>query len=426
LPGGGHRDGSAFVTDNGLLTRLGERIGANRTVMALSVARLGDALGNSILFIIIPLYVARLPAPWLPLPETLRAGILVSVYGFINAASQPFAGAWIDRVGRPKPFIQGGLALMGLATLGFVLTTRFADLFLLRVVQGVGLAATIPAALAILAINSEQRTRGGTMGVYTSARMLGLTLGPLIGGALADTVGFNVAFYAATALIVLAAWLVHIWVADQSIAQEGATPGRSPLFDRSLFSAGIVGSGLAVFAMASAFSMMVPLERQFNSRLNETAFAFGLAFSVLMVSRLLLQVPLGRLSDQWGRKPVIIGGLVLMAPATLLLGETHTTLELIGLRVIQGIGSAGVAAPAFALAADLARAGSTGRQMSITTMGFGLGIATGPLLAGGLAVISFRLPFLVGALLLVAAAWTIHRHVPETVSRPAHADGKAS
>jgi hypothetical protein len=52
-----------------------ERIGANKVVLALSVARLGAAVGNSILFIVIPLYIAELPSPWFPLPETVRAGL---------------------------------------------------------------------------------------------------------------------------------------------------------------------------------------------------------------------------------------------------------------------------------------------------------------------------------------------------------------
>jgi len=394
-----------------------ERIGANRVVVALSVARLADGVGNSILFIVIPLYVASLPAPWLPLPETLRAGILISIYGLINAVLQPLIGASIDWLDRRKVFIQGGLVLMALTTLGYIFATHFTDLLLLRTLQGVGLAATIPASLAVLAANSVKRTRGGTMGVYTTSRLLGLTLGPLIGGALYDTLGFDAAFIMAAALIVLAIWLVQLWVPEQVPADSGKVSRRFQIFDRSLFSAGIVGAALAVFAMASAFSMVVPLERQFNERLDQTAFQFGLAFSSLMISRLLLQVPLGRLSDHVGRKPLIIGGLLLMAPATLLLGEVQTTLQLIGLRIVQGIGSAGVAAPVFALAGDLAREGSAGRQMSITTMGFGLGIATGPLLAGGMAVFSFRLPFAVGGLLLLAAAWVIYRYVPETVSR---------
>jgi hypothetical protein len=53
-----------------------ENFGANRVVLALSFARLGDAVGNSILFIVIPLYVASLPAPWFPLPGPCGLGSL--------------------------------------------------------------------------------------------------------------------------------------------------------------------------------------------------------------------------------------------------------------------------------------------------------------------------------------------------------------
>jgi MFS family permease len=398
---------------------LAGRIGANKAVLALSFARLGDALGNSILFIVLPLYVAVLPAPWLPLPESVRAGILISVFGLVNALLQPFAAAFSDWLDRRKAFVQAGLLVMGLSTLGLAAATRFSDLLLLRIAQGIGLGVTLPASMALLAHASSQGTRGGTMGVYTTLRMTGLTLGPLIGGALYDRYGFTPAFFVGAGFIALAVVLVQWWVKD--VRTNGDGRPRAPLrfMERRLLSPGIVGAGFATFVMASAFSMMTPLEQQFNERLHQGAFAFAVAFSVLMVSRLLLQVPLGWLSDRVGRKPLIIGGLLVMAPATALLGFVHTTGQLVALRVIQGAGSAGVAAPAFALAADLATAGGTGRQMSVLTMGFGLGIATGPLLGGLLAVPSFELPFLVAALMLVVCAWFIARRVPETLHRNA-------
>jgi MFS family permease len=170
--------------------------------------------------------------------------------------------------------------------------------------------------------------------------------------------------------------------------------------------------------MASAFSMMTPLEQQFNERLHETVLAFGVAFSALMVSRLVLQIPLGKLSDRFGRKPFIISGLILMALSTALLSEAATTEQLIWVRVLQGIGAAGIAAPTFALAGDLARVGAEGQQMSLVTMGFGLGIALGPLIAGLLAVSSFQLPFFFVGFLLLLSAWIIHQKVPETVPPP--------
>jgi MFS family permease len=68
------------------------------------------------------------------------------------------------------------------------------------------------------------------------------------------------------------------------------------------------------------------------------------------------------------------------------------------------------------LAGDLAKKGGEGQQMSVIAMGFGLGIAVGPLLAGWLAVYFFELPFIVGALLTLVGAWLINRFVQETVA----------
>jgi MFS family permease len=163
--------------------------------------------------------------------------------------------------------------------------------------------------------------------------------------------------------------------------------------------------------------MMATLEPEFIQRLDSNAFGFGVAFSALMITRLILQVPFGWLSDRVGRKPLVVGGLVLMAPATVLLGLAGSMFELSAYRVFQGLASAAIAAPAFALAADLSTAGGEGRQMSIVTLGFGLGLAAGPLLAGLLGAIGFELPFILGGLLSLVGAWIVLRHVPETVSR---------
>jgi MFS family permease len=155
-----------LMTSAGRTMGISHRLGLNRTVLALSIARLADSLGNSILFIVIPLYVAQLPAPWLAWLESVRAGILISLYGFVNAFLQPVTGILIDRTGERKRFIQVGLLLMGASILAFTIATRFADLLLLHMLQGVGVALTIPASMALIASASNAETRGGSMGVY--------------------------------------------------------------------------------------------------------------------------------------------------------------------------------------------------------------------------------------------------------------------
>ncbi len=330
---------------------------------------------------------------------------------------QSVAGAWSDRLGYRKPMIMAGLVVMGGGTLGFLLATRFLDLLLLRMLQGIGVALTIPASMALMAAVTRRETRGSSMGIYATMRMIGFAGGPLIGGLLVVTTGFASAFIAGAAFVLVGLIIVWLWIDEPPAPKLPAPPGGFRIFEPKLLSTGILGAGFATFLMASSFSMMTTLEHQFNQRLNQTALGFSFAFSALMVSRLLFQVPLGRLSDRIGRKPLIISGLILMGPTTALLGLAMSTLQLTGLRLIQGLAAAAIAAPTFAVAADLSTSGGEGRQMSVVTTGFGLGLALGPLIAGILAIHSFEMPFMIGGLLCLLGAWVVARWVPETVHR---------
>lgn len=392
-----------------------ESIGVNRGVLALSVARMADAIGNSILFILIPLYVAKIPSEILHFPLPVLVGILISLYGIVSSLIQPFTGALSDKLGRRKLMIQIGLGLMMLGTLGFIPADRFGHLILLRILQGIGVAITIPASMALMASITRKETRGGSMGTYSMLRMIGFASGPIIGGFLQVHFGFNSAFYAGAGFLLLAILLIHFWVKDAPANAAKAPAERFRVFDRTLMSPGVLSAASSTMIMAMAFSMVTTLENEFNSRLGINALGFSIAFSSLMIGRLIFQIPLGRLSDYIGRKPLILGGLILMAPATALLGEVTSMLQLTLLRVFQGIAAAGIAAPALAVVADLSRSGGEGRQMSIITTGFGIGMAVGPLIAGLLAIIFFELPFLAGGLLSLVGVWIVYRYMPETI-----------
>ena len=419
----------------------------NPEVLALSFARMGDAIGNAILIIVIPLLITNLPSPLFPITEPERVGVLIALYGLLAALVQPIGGSLVDRTNRHKLFILAGLAAMAIATLGFSFATTFTDLMALRALQGIGFALTVPASLAIVTIATQRTTRGGSMGIYNSSRFLGFAIGPLIGGYLYTAYGADLAFYVGAGFILLAIGLVQVYVKEVKAPEKGEQPqkaqaskkaqadlddpkrdegqkkrtqkGKSRFSLESLgfISAGIGGLAFAVFLMASAFAMLITLEPQFNARLHETAFAFSIAFSTLAATQVVLQYPIGRVSDRWGRKPFVIAGLLIIAPATIALGYITTTLQLVGIRFVQGIATAAIAAPAFALAGDLSKQGTQGRQLSVVTTGFGLGIALGPLIAGFLVSYGFSIPFLVGGALSLLGAWVVYQYVPETVER---------
>jgi len=172
--------------------------------------------------------------------------------------------------------------------------------------------------------------------------------------------------------------------------------------------------------MATAFTLVTTLQNEFNARLNTDAFGFSIGFSALMIGRLIFQTPMGRVSDRFGRKPFVYYGLLVLAPITVLLGEVATLTEFSLLRLLQGIASAAVVAPALAYAGDIIQAGgqeSAGRQISIVTTGFGLGIAVGPLIAGVFAIVFFQLPFWIDGFLCLVIAELVRRYMTETVSK---------
>ncbi|HEX6982063.1 MAG TPA: MFS transporter [Balneolaceae bacterium] len=390
-------------------------LGINKAIMALSLARMADAMGNSILFILIPLYVAKLPHEYLPLAVPVLVGLLISLFGFITSIFQPVMGAISDRLNKRKSLIQLGLGLIAVSTLFFVFAESFTHLVILRAFQGIGVALTIPASMSLMTAITQKESRGSSMGVFSTFRMIGFATGPVIGGYLKVYFGFDAAFYAGAALIFLSMLLVQLWVKEVTLEMDEPATKRLNIFDASLYNAGIFSAAVAIFVMACCFSMVTTLENAFNARLGMTAIGFSIAFSMLMVGRLIFQVPVGYLSDNYGRKPFILVGLILMAVTTILLGEVQTMSQLIILRLIQGVAAAGVAAPVFALAADLSSKGGEGRQMSIITMGLGLGIAVGPLLAGVLAVFFFELPFIVIGLMTLVGTGVVYHYMPETV-----------
>jgi MFS family permease len=403
-------------------------------VLALSFARMADALGNSLLIVLLPLYIAEQPST-LDLPLEAQVGLVVSLYGFIFAFSQPFMGWATDRAGRRKPFILSGLTIMLLATLGFIFARSYIWIVVLRCLQGLGVAMIIPSVLALISAVTEKRTRGNAMGVYSTFRMVGFATGPLLGGLLHVYFGFNAAFLVGAAFVVVALCLVHFTVSEApaavhdpveiSVEEEGPVKGPGGAF--RVPSATTLALMAGTLVMASSLSMIAALETEFNERLSQTALGFGIAFSALTVARLVVQIPVGRLSDRIGRKRLVVGGLIALAPLTVLFSYVGTTVEMINLRLLQGVATAFIAAPAFALAADLARKGGEGREMSFLTMGFGLGMGVGPLIAGILGgYLGFAVPFYVVGLMSLLAAGMVAVWAEESIEPPVQPVAKSS
>jgi MFS family permease len=101
-----------------------------------------------------------------------------------------------------------------------------------------------------------------------------------------------------------------------------------------------------------------------------TPFRVGLALGVYGIGQMLLQVPLGMLSDRIGRKPAITLGLLVFALGGVVAATSHTLMGIVAGRALQGMGA--VAGAGTALAADLTADANRSKVMGIIGVSIGL------------------------------------------------------
>ncbi|WP_255150732.1 MFS transporter [Halorarius halobius] len=434
-------------------------LGTDNRVLALAMARLADSLGNSFLIIVLPLYIAsgRISLAGLDgFTTELLIGVVLSLFGLLNSSLQPFTGRLSDRVGRRKAFILVGLAVFGVASAAYPFVSSYWSVLAVRALQGVGAALTIPVTLALVNEYAADATqRGGNFGVFNTFRLIGFGFGPIVAGLLitggfggeqvvtyvltdafgplagARISGFDAAFSIAVLGAVVSFALVTILVDDPEGTDAAAADdlsirvrGRDQLFDPVF----VVGVG--TFFMATGIAIFATIQEVVNTTLGQGPFLFSVQFAAVVIANVLFQVPIGRASDRFGRRPFLVAGFALLVPslalqayvpelATLLdgtlFGVSSGPLLMLLFRLLQGVSVALVFAPGLALAGDLAGRGQSGTTLSVLTTAFGFGVAVGPLISGYAIRFGFAAPFLVTAVLAALALVLTYSQVWETL-----------
>jgi EmrB/QacA subfamily drug resistance transporter len=403
---------------------------------------------------------------------------VVTGYALTFGALMLTGGKLADLMGRRLMFVVG-LVIFTLSSLGCGLAGSATVLIAARVVQGVGAALMNPSTLSIITVTFPPKQRGTAIGIWAGVSALALAIGPLAGGLITEHVNWNWIFFINVpigALAILAAFAFIEESRDTSLEQRpdlagqltsalglfalsyglieantyGWTSGRIlgafalaavslvtfvllelrqrlPMLDLSLFrNRGFAGAntvmllvGLAMFGVFFYVSLYV------QQVLGYSPVQAGASFLPWTLLIILLAPQAGRLSDRYGPRPFVTGGLLIVAGSLFIfsrLGVHETFWNLLPAMILGGIGMSGAMAPTTAAAMASVRPEKAGVGSAVLNsmrqVGGSLGIAImGAIVASGINssiasghprpvafVSGFQSATLVAALIAVAGA----------------------
>jgi YNFM family putative membrane transporter len=181
----------------------------------------------------------------------------------------------------------------------------------------------------------------------------------------------------------------------------------------------IFASGLATFALLYCVQPLMPvLSDTFHVGATGASLSLSLTTAFLAVSILIA----GALSETWGRKPMMVGSLLLSSMLTLVSATLHHWESFLVARALMGIALSGLPAVAMAYVAEEMHPRSLGLAMGLYVAGSGLGGMAGRLLVGVITDLSdWRMALVSMGLMGLVCAAILWRCLPASrhfVSRP--------
>jgi EmrB/QacA subfamily drug resistance transporter len=357
---------------------------------------------------------------------------VVDAYALTLAALLLTAGSLADRYGRRLIFVTGLVMFVAASLLcGFAHTPTLLDVA--RGLQGIGGAAMFATSLALLAQEFEGKERATAFAVWGATTGLAIAIGPLVGGALVDGIGWEWIFFINVPIGAFCVWISLTKLRETKDPSQGGVdlPGvvtfsvalfclvfalirgnaegwgsplivglliasvvlfaafvaverrvANPMFDLSLFrKPTFTGASIVAFTLsASMFAMFLYITLYMQNVLDYSALETGLRFLPLSLLSFFAAAISGRASERLPVRWFMAAGLLFVAGGLLLMhgvtaGSEWTTL--LGGFILAGIGIGLVNPPLASTAIGVVRPQQSGMASGINTTFRQVGIATG-------------------------------------------------
>ena len=172
---------------------------------------------------------------------------------------------------------------------------------------------------------------------------------------------------------------------------------------------------LIIFTEILGFSMVLPLIPALGKEIGLTPVEIGLIVSVFSLSQLFASPVTGKLSDRFGRKPLLVLSQISTLVGFLFLGFATTAILLLAARLIDGLLGSNMTV-SHAYISDITKPKHRTRVFGYTSGVFGAGLIFGPVIGGVLYEISYSLPMFLAAGISLISVILVVLFLPETVT----------
>lgn len=356
-------------------------------LLMLCVATAIIMLGQGVTSPILPLYARSFGV------STASVGLTIAAFGLARMILNIPVGLLSDRFGRRLILIGGPL----IVAIGSILSATAGDLYQLllwRFLAGAGSAMYMTGAAAYLTDIADPGSRARMMGLNQGSLLTGTSLGPAVGGLIAEFTDFRAPFIFVGALAGVCALWAHRSIPEShgAVARVEASAGgtgRGRLRD-SLQLATYTPFLLISLVTLGTFMTRTGGRQTILPLLGADEFglspgSLGLLFTLMSVLNLLAVPFAGTYADRWGRKAVIVPASALTCLSLVMFALAPTVWFLVLASLVQGIGT-GFAGPApAAYAADVAPQTSRGFAMGLYRTYGDVGFVIGPPVMGWIA-----------------------------------------
>lgn len=348
-----------------------------REVSVLVVASFFVAVGFGIIVPAIPLFARSFGV------SNAAVGLIISLFALSRFASGLFSGKLVDKFGERTIFAVG-VAFVALSVGACGIAQSYNQLLFFRAAGGLGSSMFSVAASSVILRSVTDAQRGHAQSVYNGSFLLGAIAGPAIGGGLA-AISLRAPFFV-YAIALSAAGIVgfffftseHLQAPKKSEGKK-ASMSLKDAFALKGYRYALVITFVASWVIFGVRTSILPLF--ITEQLKSTAAVVGWGFTISAVIQGTLILRAGRISDERGRRFVLIVGTTVALVGIIIMTATLNPLMFFISMAIIGLGNAFLASAPATIVGDLIE-GKGGQVIAVFQMAGDAGMIVGPVVVG--------------------------------------------